>query len=352
MNKKQSPSTINKIFTSLSNPSIDPEAYCPTSDEIKNDDVKRLANRLKATSYKETLTNILEWQERNITFWIERHPLVTVFWDSIMALFFGVLILSVLSVRNILPFSSYSWFVVKWCEIWVSCIATTLIIMILILHSNRKFPWKEVPKGLMNAFTPSISIDFLLEKKLGVCRDYAKLTACLLSNIYRDAEIYFATAPGHVATGIKIGNELYMLDQRLPILTKDRWNDYRKPCWYHTIKRFDPAKITLQKVDKKIFLQTGDKSEPNTENLAKKMTELLNIKQLDSKAIPPQKPVRIPWKKRAILYKENEMVDYSLARHLETKISSELIRKNQITRIEISRHKDDLTFLIRFGQNK
>ena len=38
---------------------------------------------------------------------------------------------------------------------------------------------------------PSISMNFLLENKLGVCRDYAKLTACLLLNIYPNAEIYF-----------------------------------------------------------------------------------------------------------------------------------------------------------------
>lgn len=83
------------------------------------------------------------------------------------------------------------------------------------------------------------------------------------------------------------------------------------------------------------------------------MTELLNIKeQTDDKTISLQKPIPIPWKNGAILYEENEMTDYSLSRYLETKISSELIRIDQITKIEISPHKDDLTFLIRFRQNK
>jgi predicted transglutaminase-like protease len=349
MNIRQS---LNKILARLTNPSIDSETYCPTSDEIKNNDVKRLANRLTAASYRETLTNILEWQERNITFWIERYLLVIVFYYSVIALFFGVLILTILTITSILSLSFYWWFVVNWWVIWASCIATTLAIMILILNSNRKFPWKEVPKGLMNAFMPSISMDFLLEKKLGVCRDYAKLTACLLSNIYPDKEIYFATAPSHAATGMKIGNELYMLDQRLPIVTKDRWNDYRKPRWYHTIKRFDPAKITLQKADKRAFIHTEDKPVLNTEKLSKRMTELLNIKeQSDDKTISSQKPIPIRWKNGAILYEENEMTDYSLARYLETKISSEIVKMNQITKIEISREKNDLMFQIHVSKS-
>lgn len=241
------------------------------------------------------------------------------------------------------------WFI----AIFASSTVTILATMISILHSNRKFSWKEVPRGLKNVVWPNISMDFLLENRLGVCRDYAKMTACLLSNIYPNAEIYFASAPNHVATGINIENRLYMLDQRLPILTIDRWNDYRKPRKSDKIERFDPMKKTLRKADKKTFLQTKDKSELNTEKLAKRMTELLNVKeQPDDKTISLQKSVPIPWKNGAILYEENEMVDYSLARYLETKISSELIRINQITRIEISRQKDDLTFLILFSQNK
>ena len=348
MNVKQSLSTILTRLTSIS---IDSEAYCPTSDEIKNEDVNRLAKRLKTSSDKETLTNILEWEERNIIFWIERHPLVTVFWDSVLALLFGIVIVSVLTITSILPFSFYSWFVVKWSVIWAGCIVTTLVIMTLILHSNRKFSWKEALKGLMTAFTPeSISMDFLLDKKLGVCRDYAKLTACLLANIYPDAEIYFATARGHVATGKEIGDELYMLDQRLPILAKDRWNSYRKPRWYHTMKRFDPAKMTLQKADKRAFIHANTRTELNAEkleHLSKKMTELLNTnEQPDDKTIPLQKPIPIPWKNGFTLYEENEMTDYSLARYIATKISSEFVRINQITKIETNRDKNDLIFQI------
>ena len=53
--------------------------HCPTPGEIQNNELKSLANRLKGRSYGETLTNILDWQERNIEFWTERHPLRSIF---------------------------------------------------------------------------------------------------------------------------------------------------------------------------------------------------------------------------------------------------------------------------------
>jgi hypothetical protein len=149
-----------------------------------------------------------------------------------------------------------------------------------------------------------------------------------------------------------------MLDQRLPILTKDRWNDYRKPKKSDTIERFDPTKKTLQKVDKNVrakrpFLETKDRTEPNTERLADRMTKLLNInEQPDDKTISFQKPIPIAWKNGFKLYEENEITDYSLARYLAAEISSEFVRMNQITRIEASRYKNDLIFQIHVSDHK
>jgi predicted transglutaminase-like protease len=332
---------------------------CPTSGEIENSKIKSLASRLKAESYEETLTNILEWENRNIEFWAERYPISIVLMYIVMAIlilyigFFisillflrlGNLAAALWLIRNIIGFV---WTIIV---MLASSTITTLAIMVSILHFNRKIPWKEVPRGLWNVFWPRISMEWLLENKLGVCRDYAKLTACLLSNIYPNAEIYFASAPSHVATGINIENRLYMLDQRLPILTLEKWNDYRKAKKSHRIERFDPIKKTLSKADKKTFLQTKNRSELDTGKLAKKMMELLNIKeQLDEKAVSLK--VLILWKKGVKQYEDNEMVNCSLARYLEMRISSEVIRINQIIRIEIERHEDDLMFLIRFSQS-
>jgi len=353
-------STLKRKFSRIYNRF---QGYCPTPDEIENSKIKSLANRLKASSHTETLTNILEWQEQNIVFWTERHPissllltlLACICWAiPIIIAVFLIIILILIPLKNqivlVWLLQVTIWFIqnAQWfIAIFASSIVTLLATIISILHSNRKFSWKEVPKALINVFTPNVSLDFLLENKLGVCRDYAKLTACLLSNIYPNAEIYFVKAPYHVATGIKIGNKLYMLDQRLPIVTIDRWVEYRKHRKSDKIEKFNPVNGTLQNIDKRTFLQTKKRPELNAERLAEKMAELLNIKK---QTVGKEISLKIPWKNGVILYEEDGIVDYSLARWLKRKISSELIKINQITKIEVNRHEDDIVFLIHISQ--
>jgi predicted transglutaminase-like protease len=328
------------------------QGYCPTSKERKNEDIKSLASRLKAESHEETLTNILEWQERNIEFWAERHPILTTFNCICIGVFATIFFVGTISsvfpvIVNIQLVLLLLWSFVIGFIVIVSSFATTLAIMIFTLHSNRKFPWKEIPRGLWNVFARSISIDFLLKRKLGVCRDYAKLTACLLSDTYPDEKIYFAYAPSHVATGIMIKDKLYMLDQRLPVLTIEKWSDYRRPRRWHDIERFDFVNNILTRVDKKVLLRRKKEVNIDTEKLAMRMKNLLNVnEQTGDKA---NSILEIPWKKGAVLYEDDEVVDYSLARRLKTKISDELIRANQVTGIEIERHKDDLIFLVCFN---
>jgi predicted transglutaminase-like protease len=60
--------------------------YHPTLKELKNKEVIHLSKRLKGESDKETLTNILEWQDKNIYFWTERWPLAP--WSLIISLGF------------------------------------------------------------------------------------------------------------------------------------------------------------------------------------------------------------------------------------------------------------------------
>jgi hypothetical protein len=70
--------------------------------------------------------------------------------------------------------------------------AITVFSIILGLLKARKIPFWS---GLWNTFVLSISTNFFLKNKLGVCKDYAKLTACLLFKIYPDAELHFVHAP-------------------------------------------------------------------------------------------------------------------------------------------------------------
>lgn len=312
--------------------------YCPTSKEIENSEVREMADRLKAVSDKETLANVLEWQERNFVFWSERWPLSNLF---SMLLIIGLFSLYVLLFLN----SQILW--------WVTVISaisavTVFSVIVVLLKLIRKIP---VWNGLKNTFAPSISINFFLKNKLGVCRDYAKLTACLLSNIYPYAEVYFAHAPQHVATGIMIENKLYMLDKQLPAVTIDKWHQR----WHkhrYSEKTMEKVKGNcMETVDINSFLSKTRSTKLDTEKLTKEMTQLLNIKEETADA--NLSSLEIPrWKKGAVLYEDNEIVNYSLSQGLKAKIASEMVELSQITKLEIMQEKNDLTFRISFKSNK
>jgi predicted transglutaminase-like protease len=46
--------------------------FLPSKEDLECEDTKELSKRLMGDSYKETLTNIVEWQEKNIQYWHER----------------------------------------------------------------------------------------------------------------------------------------------------------------------------------------------------------------------------------------------------------------------------------------
>ncbi|MCK4733410.1 MAG: hypothetical protein KAT65_13240, partial [Methanophagales archaeon] len=52
---------LNKFKTALV--LISKKQFLPTDADIRNEDLKKLAKRLEGKSEKETLTNILEWQD-------------------------------------------------------------------------------------------------------------------------------------------------------------------------------------------------------------------------------------------------------------------------------------------------
>jgi len=319
--------------------------YCPTLSERKNNEIEKLADKLKGPSDKETLVNILEWQDRNIVFWNERHPMSTIFGPIIIVTLITALFSTLFIVManiQLLPFFT-NIFVSIWLKIFLSSAVTALVIMAWIIRSNRKIPLKE---GLWNAFIPSISLPMLLEPKrrIGVCRDYAKLTACLLSNTNPNAEIYFVHSTGHVATGIRVEKEVYVLDQHLPVLTIAKW-DKREHSNKTSHKLEDNR---LESVPTGSLLSKTNPTKLDEEELAEKMSKLLNILTERDDAEVSTLILRKSTK-GAILYAMNdELVNYSLARALKNKISNELIELDQITKLEIEKENDDLIFKIHF----
>jgi predicted transglutaminase-like protease len=310
------------------------QGYCPSLMERKNNKITELANILKADSKKETLTNIAEWQNNNVVYWFERYL------SSILvvsgSIFLGFLLSGVLGV-----FRRLAW--LAWLFAIFGTISATLVAMtILMIVYYRKISLRH----FFNVFRSSNPIDFLIEKKLAVCRDYAKLAACLLFNIYPETEIYFVYATRHVATGIMVGEKLYILDKYLPVARFDEWHK----LWHK--RRFSDKKVEKAKdiymesvPDLNSLLSKMSSSKLDTDKLAYELEKLLNIERSthDSKKDPI---VIWQWKNGAILYENDEIVNYSIAQRLKKIISNEILDKDRIANIKIDLSKHDFIFKI------
>lgn len=384
---------------------INKKQFCPTVEDIENGDLKKLADRLKGGSDKETLTNILEWQDRNIQFWWERWPfdlslkvLGTILWILVLIIFFPFLQLlypskfliidALLTVfvtisifismlSNILPLVFYVFLflpivylltsvalripllaqnILPYTLFYVGCLGAVILIMVYLFIRYRIFfrDEKSISKKLFkflelvnNTFQLSLPVNKLLDYKLAVCRDYAKLTAALLFNLYPNAKIYFFTIPGHVASAIKIDGKYYILDQNLPVLTVDRWlvrwNRKDADVYASELIRNSEGKVVKVNFDyhEKVSLYSEiSEKVVDTDKLTVEVAEMLKMKQVSQKEIPE---FEIPLKNYAIYYEEDDITKHSLMKAIKNKLESELCgNMDKISKIEISQNKNDL----------
>ncbi|TFH44529.1 MAG: hypothetical protein E4G94_03600 [ANME-2 cluster archaeon] len=196
---------------------INKKQVCPTLEDIENTELKKLANHLRKDSNKETLTSILEWQDRNIQFWWARYPFPFCILFFIPFLFFAFSYL-MMSMELRVPIIGVIIFL--YSLFYLGCLVSVALIQHLTSLREKKCKFIEV---LYDTFRLGLPVDKILKYKLAVCRDYARLTSSLLFSIYPDSKLFFISIFGHVAVGITIKNKIYVLDQHLPILTIDKW---------------------------------------------------------------------------------------------------------------------------------
>ena len=301
----------------------------PTPEEIASDKVKDLAIQLEGKSDKETLTKILEWQHRNMKFWLERYPMPLIFGASLIGLVVSFVVLYTLLVYGSNVWSMASFFVLGFGVVLITSASITL----MYICYGRKLPLSQ----FWNTIRPSVIIDDIIENRLGVCRDYAKLTACLLLKLYPKSDIYFAHTSNHVAVGIVSNGQLYMLDQRLPILTISQWDKREKSK--ETIHKLKDGKIEKIK-DVTIYR--------NPKQNLEELTSELNDLGITISSTTNAKPIKvIQWKKGALLYSMNdEVVNYSLTQRIKYEVTNDLLEFKKI-RIEIKENDEDLEFLIK-----
>lgn len=208
--------------------------------------------------------------------------------------------------------------------------------------------------AINDTFKMRLSAEKVLTYKLAICRDYALFTASLLLNLY--PEVYFATFYPHVATGVKIKDKIYMLDQKLPICTLDKWLEVwnkKKVTLYKLEKVHTDNSIELRFSKVERYPQNGirDNNKNNDDNYGEcfqKLEQEINRMFGLDRTQETINFAEIKPKKNFIRYWENdEIVEYSILRLLKNNIEAELCSNvNRMTKIKLIRQDNDPKLVI------
>lgn len=357
----------------------------PTLEDVKNEELGKLAKRLKGGSEKETLANILEWQERNIMWaadrWYTYRLLQTIvaftilllivpfYWMNLMnpVLCWGGILVGIVTVVSLNPayplpaLTPLTVYAILWLSLNSGPIITSVLILlalllggmiVVVIYLLMKYKdfYREFGFGfLADLFRPSLPVEKILRYRLGVCRDYAKLTAALLFNLYPGSKVCFLSLGGHVAAATRIKGKYYVLDQRLPVSTINRW-----------LMRWDKRKVKVivsklkwgrrgEVVDvenwkKKYNAKREKSSSLNTKVLTEKVVKALRTKQTPRECYPD---VEMRLKSFALYYEDDGVVEYSMVRAIKNRVEGELCGDvGRISRLEVCKDGRDNKDLI------
>jgi predicted transglutaminase-like protease len=226
----------------------------------------------------------------------------------------------------------------------------TMIYLILRYYpSFRGEPFKtkfsKICYIIYDTFRSSLPISKIIEYRMAICRDYAKLTSALLFKL-SNSRVYFFTILGHVAVGVKINNKYYILDQRLPILTKDswfkRWNVKAANVYASELVRNSKGElidVNFKKQGKEYLTDVSEKT-VNTAELTEKVSKILGISQISQKE---KSDFELRLKNYAVYYEADDIVEHSLIRAIKNKLENEFCSKiNKISKIKINQNEKDL----------
>jgi len=377
--------------------------FLPSLEDLEDQVCRELAERLEGKSVRETLTNILEWQERNVRYWNERCyvdivpsralilvyflifftvsiPILTVIYIllTVIAGFYlatlvllamiGIPLYTILraptsvklvyilafsyplhqylrSVLTNIPKPNIATFILdvavfNWIIFGFSMFLLAYLSLAYSSYARTERTFVAKVKRLWSltthTFSLSLPVSKIIDYRLAVCRDYAKLTATLLCNLFPYSDIFFFTFLGHVATGIEINGKIYVLDQRLPILTLEKWlqrwkrrdaNSYKL-----VIKNGD---VDIEKINMPL---SRSRASCCFENIEKSVLKALNIRpRLENST----HKMEIPLKNYALYYENDEIVKYSIIRSIKNAIEREFCGAiDKVTDIKIRRGGD------------
>ena len=390
---------IGRIKTQLGNINlflrqVSYSQFLPSKEDLDSKEAKELSKRLISDSYKETLTNIVEWQEKNVQYWHERAemfillfvlssmPFLLIPLPRYLQIFLVILIIfamfldlfTLLIGALFLISEVIAAFVILYTANTANISTIIMVIELsiifggiisLLLYGMLKYRYLKASQPefrLMDTFKSSLPVKKILQYHLAICKDYAKLTATLLINSYYPKnKIYFITIPQHVAAAINVKNKIYVLDQRLPIMTLEKWMDFwsikmsnnaifKASSFLHRIffegevqiyeLVINGKKTEIKKTDCKKMSEATDVPQIDINSLNKKIAYDMGLSQTSDKKQPD---IEINLKNFAVSYNRDEIANFSLLRAVKNKLEGELCGNlGKITKLEVTQNKADL----------
>lgn len=391
--------------------------FLPTFEELSNKEIKELSKRLKEKSIKETLNNVLEWQHRNLLYWVERGYLESslqlficlgyffIFAFISIPIFIFIYIFltkffifphQIALISSTIIFSFFLWIILRantalkliylilcsypvyelikvvmlksltltiislllnltiinWMIFGISLFSLCYLFIIYRSFASQEISiinkFKKIWKLITLTFEFSLPIQEILKYRMAICRDYAKFTATLLYNLFPKNKIYFLTFLGHSACAIEIKNKVYVLDQKLPILTLEKWLlKWKKEKINIYLMKVKNKKIEIKKINLPSFQSTTinnfEKLENNLKSAIKIRKPLKNEKIMKFKFSLPN---------FATYYEDDEIIRDSFVRAIKYKIKNEFCGSvSKIVDIKIKQNKKDLGVEVYFVAN-
>ena len=228
------------------------------------EDTKELAERLKGGTKIDTVINILEWQDQNINYWHERYKISIITLIEVILAFLLIYFI----IQNINKPLEY----ILLSGIIGAIIGNITYIYLKYSHLTKKKGFmsnlSEILTMIWKTFGINITIFDILNYRLAICRDYAKLTSAILHNL--NIEHYFVFINRHVAVAVKVKDTYYVIDQKFPLWDINTWiKKHRNPKIYTPNKdnsKLSPVNVEVYELKNKITDDVLKKIEVDVKN--------------------------------------------------------------------------------------
>uniref|UniRef100_A9A7C3 Transglutaminase-like domain-containing protein n=1 Tax=Methanococcus maripaludis (strain C6 / ATCC BAA-1332) TaxID=444158 RepID=A9A7C3_METM6 len=374
---------------------------CPSNEDLNLKEINEISKYLTGKDDTETITNILEWQDRNMDYWFEKADLLRSIWGSfclVILLFmpslnpWGIIpdgiffrasilflipsfILLCLTYFEVIDLITLFFICGAFMLLWAcfepitysflgSCLLFSGIIfgglLLFLSYIWIKYP-HQLKKGteytkedllrlLKLTFKLKLSLRDILKYKWVICGDYAKLGSTMLLKSFQKKDVCLIGFDKHIASAICIDNKLYVLDQKLPLIRADAWLEKFKKKSADVYKiRAEKSEITFEylgKFSEKICSKETPILNENIFGKAKIISDLeksLKIEFSGEKSNPVE--INDFPKNLAKYYDENTHL--SIIRLIRNRIDSELgMNIERITNIDLELDNDDIKLKI------